>query len=381
MTPIGVSVAASSSMRMSYRVAGSVFAPHSTTTTRSSVAGSVGAAGESGQRGGGPVLDDQAVAVPQQPAGLDDVGVVDQHRPHPGPHGDGVGDVAEAASPQRVGSDARDADVGRAALGQGGVQRRDGRRLDPHHPRATLGRRRDPGHQPTAAHGHHDGVDGTGQVLEDLQAERPGAGGDRRLVVGVAVDRSGRGGVRDRGVVGSGVLAPAEHDLGAVGAQLVDLHGRCGLGDEDRGGHAELAGGVRVGQAGIAPGRDDDADARVEAAVLGGAEDPVEGAPCLERAGVLEELELEPAGPAEGVADVQQWRTTDAAGDALAGRLDVGEGDHAAILSRRRPPLRPGPSPRREACARAPARSPWARDSRPAPAGTPAPPEGDRGSR
>jgi hypothetical protein len=72
----------------------------------------------------------------------------------------------------------------------------------------------------------------------------------------------------------------------------------------------------------------------VEAAVLGCADDPVEGSACLERARVLEVLELEPARAAKCCIDSQQRSTAHASGDSSSGSLDVGAGDHrwAALL-------------------------------------------------
>ncbi len=66
------------------RSAGSVLAPQSRTTTRSPGGGQVGAGGQRRVRGRGAVLDDDAVVVPQSPAGVDDRLVVDQQRRHPG---------------------------------------------------------------------------------------------------------------------------------------------------------------------------------------------------------------------------------------------------------------------------------------------------------
>src|SRR6201999_2476935 len=93
------------------------------------------------------------------------------------------------------------------------------------------------------------------------------------------------------------------------------------------------SGRIGVGEAGVAAGRDDDADLRIELATLLGRQDAVEGAPWLEGPGVLGQLDLEPPSHPQPVVprlDELQWRTPDPAADASRGGLDVGA-LHAAM--------------------------------------------------
>jgi hypothetical protein len=165
-------------------------------------------------------------------------------------------------------------------------------------------------------------------VVEDLEAECARSGGDRRLVVGVAVHGTGRLCVFDRRRVCLGVLTASQHHVRAVRAELVDLD-RWGVGGHEyRRRYAERAGCERVRQAGVSTRRDHDADPRIEAFLFGCADDSVEGSADLERPGVLEILKLEPTGAAERSINGEQRSTPHTVGDSFSGRLDIGACDH-----------------------------------------------------
>jgi len=94
------------------------------------------------------------------------------------------------------------------------------------------------------------------------------------------------------GLVCLGVLAPDLDHLGIEGAQFGDLR-RGGVGGhEDARRHTELTRRISRCQAGVAAGRRDDALAGEFPTFLRG-EQPVERAARLERAGVLQQLQLE----------------------------------------------------------------------------------------
>ena len=156
-------------------------------------------------------------------------------------------------------------------------------------------RDRDPCREPAAADGDHHGRRPVGELLGELEPERPLAGDDARVLEGVHERGSGllRAGECERGRL---VEALARQlDLGPVAPSGVDLrHGR-GLGDEDRRGDAGLARRPR-NRLPVVPGaRRDDAGG---ALVRGELRDRVERAPDLERACPLEVLGLEQHRPA-----------------------------------------------------------------------------------
>jgi len=101
--------------------------------------------------------------------------------------------------------------------------------------------------------------------------------------------------------------------------------------DEDGGRDAELRSGIRIRQAGIAAGGDDDPQGGIESAELTRVQEPVEGAPSLERAGVLEQLELQQdaSGP-QLDAGVDDGGAAHVATDAVPGLEDVSAPDHGA---------------------------------------------------
>src|SRR5512144_621245 len=184
------------------------------------------------------------------------------------------------------------------------------------------------GEKASAADSHDDGVNGR-FVFEDLFGEGAGARGDLQLVVGVAEERSGVVRMGDRRLVRLRVLGAHLPDVGAVLPDLLDFDFGSRFRDEHGGGHPEDTGGVGVRQPGVTARRDDDADRRIELTALASRELTVEGTPCLEHAGVLQELALQPRfGRGRGR---EQRGTAQVASRARTGGEDVGAADHRLL--------------------------------------------------
>src|SRR5512144_3241482 len=188
------------------------------------------------------------------------------------------------------------------------------------------------GEKASAADSHDDGVNGR-FVFEDLFGEGAGARGDLQLVVGVAEERSGVVRMGDRRLVRLRVLGAHLPDVGAVLPDLLDFDFGSRFRDEHGGGHPEDTGGVGVRQPGVTARRDDDADRRIELTALASRELTVEGTPCLEHAGVLQELALQPRfGRGRGR---EQRGTAQVASRAGTGGENIDAADHL-LLPRRR---------------------------------------------
>ena len=203
------------------------------------------------------------------------------------------------------------------------------------------------GDQAAATDRHHQHVK-LGRGLEQLEPDRALAGDDGGIVVGV--DEGEPLLLLEPAGVSGGVLEPlaVQDHPGTVLARALDLGQRREARHDDRGRNAQALG--MVGDTlGVVAGRhgDDAAGAllRREAGELD------QGTAGLERAGVLEVLQLEPD-PCPGQA--RQGRRGDAgghgdrAGDAAAGLLDGGEGDghgpsFGASMENGRPAGAPGP--------------------------------------
>ena len=222
----------------------------------------------------------------------------------------------------------RAAEVGREVVQQAidrGVERGlDADDLDPG--LEVPGRDGAAGDQAAATDRHHQHVE-VGHRLEQLEPDRTLAGDDGGIVVGV--DEGEPLLLLEPAGVGGGVLEPlaVQDDPGTVLAGALDLGQRREARHDDRGRDAQALG--MVGDTlGVVAGRhgDDAAGAllRREAGELD------QGTAGLERAGVLEVLQLEPD---PGPGQARQGRRGDAgghgdrAGDAAAGLLDGGEGD------------------------------------------------------
>lgn len=133
--------------------------------------------------------------LPQQRAGSDDVAVVDQDGPGTGAGSHRVGDVTKTGGAQRVGGNTGDLNIDRAAGGQGRIERGNGGGLHPDHAGPPFGSSSDPGHQPAPAHGQQHRVELAASVLQQFEAECSLPGADLGLVVGMAQQRAGLGGV------------------------------------------------------------------------------------------------------------------------------------------------------------------------------------------
>ncbi len=114
------------------------------------------------------------------------------------------------------------------------------------------------------------------------------------------------------------VVPVDDRHAGAISAHAGHLgFGRC-RGDEDLGRHAGRSRRVRDGRAEVAAGCGDHAGRRDVAR-----QELVEGAPGLERAGVLEELELRDDGGAVQLAELEHRRPSHPAGDPLGGGANI----------------------------------------------------------
>ena len=213
----------------------------------------------------------------------------------------------------------------RLAAREGGRQRRARLRLDRVDARLgpqRLDRARDPDAEPAAAERDEHGVR-SGEVLQQLEPDRPVAGHHALVLDGMDEDA-----VRFRVAGGLERLPPA------VVGHLVDpraepLHRReLGLGrvvgHDHRAGHAELARDPGDALAHVAGGRGDHAGPQVVRRDL---EDGVACAAELERADRLQVLELQVDLAVAVVPEPDERRAQDAACQALACGLDLGERD------------------------------------------------------
>ena len=211
----------------------------------------------------------------------------------------------------------------------------------------------DPADQAATAHGDHDDVD-LGQVLEQLEAARPVAQQDLRVVVGMDEDEAAFLAQPLEVLERLADVRAVQDDLGAVLAARVHLRLDRGERHDDRHRHARLAAGPRVGLSGVA-GRDRDRAAGPLVRREGG--DPGQRGARLERAGLLEVLGLQ-VEPVVGDADArpladhprrrrgrEQRRAMDPSLEGRAGRADGVEGDrrraHAASMPGPRPSVGP----------------------------------------
>jgi len=155
-------------------------------------------------------------------------------------------------------------------------------------------------------------------------------GADHERVVG---SREGRA-----GLARLGIRRADEVDLGSAGPDPGDLDGGCRSWDEDIRPYAGRSPDVRDGQPVVAPRRGDDALGRGRRGQY-----RREGTTGFERAGVLEQLELEGGRPARGILEVDDRRAPDPAVEKCGRRLDVGAGGHGSRH-------RSGPAPARHRC-------------------------------
>ncbi len=209
------------------------------------------------------------------------------------------------------------------------MQGRRGDRLDGDDARRTLDGGGDPGHQAAAADGDQHGVDAVSRARRAAPSAR-GRGCPRRHRSRAGRRRGSRSHRcprcapsrrRRRRRTRCRAPRPGRRTRGAGGA------GRRRVGrDEDGGGNPDDRRGEGVRESGVAARRDHDPDVRVELAPLVRRQDAVEGAARLERAGVLQQLELQAAAPGQpvvsGVDDLHR-STTDAAADASCCDLEV----------------------------------------------------------
>ena len=192
----------------------------------------------------------------------------------------------------------------------------------------VLDRHRDAGGEAAAAHGDDDRAD-LGALLDDLEADRPLAGHDVRVVEGV--DEDGAGPLRVGESLGHGVLhaAAGQHDLCAVAAGGLDLRQRGALGHDHGGRAAEQAGRERDALGMVAGAGRDDAAGPFGVGQPG---DPEVGAADLERPGPLQVLALQVHRPGDRLGQhpgVQHWSLRDHVAEQLARGYHVIGADRA----------------------------------------------------
>ena len=154
-------------------------------------------------------------------------------------------------------------------------------------------------------------VSRSGACRDELERERALAQQRLRLIEGVYRQRAR---LRRPGLAGRervGIAVAADDQVGAVAPDALHLRGRGHGGHEDAGGHAEPHGGVRDGGAVIAARGGHHARRRDRAREQVG-----ERAPRLERARVLEQLEL------QGQREL---------GEAEVGAIQLHDGRHADV--------------------------------------------------
>jgi len=165
-----------------------------------------------------------------------------------------------------------------------------------------------------------DEVSGGGEVFQNLEAGGALAGDDEGVVKGVDGDGALAFAL---GELGEGVGDGGRQDhLGAVVAGGAEVIGGRGGRHEDGGAEAEFAGGVGDSLGVVAAADGGDVAARGEPS----GEELIEGAAGLERAGFLEELELEVDVGAKTAGErfaAGKRRAADAARDAFLGGADI----------------------------------------------------------
>ena len=145
--------------------------------------------------------------------------------------------------------------------------------------------------QPAAADRHDHGVERR-KILEELERDRAGAGDHVRMRVRRDVESAAARRVRLRLPLRLVVVA-ALPQLGAGGADGVDLRARRVGGDEDRERKTERARGVRERPAVVARGCRHQPGRPTRSGALADAQRRVERAPDLVRAGGLDDFELQ----------------------------------------------------------------------------------------
>jgi hypothetical protein len=294
----------------------------------------IGCRQKAGQRRGPAGLGHDPQRGPEHFLSAPDVGVAHQHHAFDVHLGDGEHQLADAARRQRVRRDASGRCVDGPPRAKGFRQGRGRVRFDPDDLRAPRIPGGDAADQPTAADGHQQRVDGGG-LYAQFQSDRALAEQGFDPVIGVDRHRARRGHPFLAGRQRVGVAIAPDDQLRAVLADALDLRRRGHRGDEDLGAHAESPGGVGDGGAVIAARGGHHARSRDLPHQQVG-----EGAPRLERARVLELLELEhEAGAVDaeiGAGHLHHRRPANVRPDDRVGGLDgapIGSRRHAAILT------------------------------------------------
>ncbi len=238
------------------------------------------------------------------------------------PDGDAVGDRGGGRQRQALAAPER------------GLHRRDLFGLDPDYPDLgvlRLDRERNAGDQAPASHRDNDGVK-VGALLEQFQPQRPLAGDDLGIVEGMDEGQPALGFDLPGVGVSFVVIGAGQHHLSLVVARGGHLDERGPLRHHDDGANPEALAVKRHGQPVVAGAGRHDSPLPLH---LREREELVRRPALFEGARHLEVLELdEAAGPSETRErfGVGAGRGVNRRAEALAGGLDVGEGQHAPHL-------------------------------------------------
>ena len=186
-------------------------------------------------RGAG-ALDDQLLAFEQDFDRVFEHRLVDQQNVRDQRLDDAAGQLARLLDRDPLGQGHRARPGTRVLAAHQPVHRRVERRLhaDDLDPRGErLGGDRDPRNQPAAADRHDDRVE-IGPVGQQFERDRPLAGDDRRVVIGVDKGQAVFAGERLCRFARSGEAVAFEHDLGAERFGVIDFDERRALGHDDR---------------------------------------------------------------------------------------------------------------------------------------------------
>jgi hypothetical protein len=253
--------------------------------------------------------------------------------------GDRKDPLADTARRERVRRDPTGLGVDGPACRERLRQRGGGLRLDPDHPDLSLVPCGNAADQSAAADGNQQRVE-IGDLLLELQADGTLTKQGLPLIEGVNRERTGLGGEDLAGAERVGIAVAADDELGAAIANPLNLRRRRDARHEDPGPDAEFHRRVRDRSSVIAARGGDNAGCRDVAH-----EQVRESAACLERARVLEQLELaaqaQRAQSEIGSIDLDDRRSAYVRPDEPLGRGDLVTADGVGTIHVRPAPRLP----------------------------------------
>ncbi len=264
-----------------------VLPPLTTTPTRSPGCGRYALAEERGQGGRRSRLGHDPRHAPERFLRLADRRITHQHDPIDVGLGDGQHQDSDAARSQRVRRDTACFSIDGLPGRQRPRERRGSDGFDTHDPHGSRVPGRDSPDEAATPNGHQQGIEGS-RLSPELQTECPLP--QQRLDLIVRVHRHGARATRPvlAGCQRIRVPLAADDEVRSVRADPLDLGGGRDRRHEDLRAHAEAHGGIGHRHAVVPSGGGDDSGR------WHGAQQQVgEGAPSLERSGVLHQLELQ----------------------------------------------------------------------------------------